>query len=225
MRTLVFSDTHLTGHFDQAQCHYIAKLVKSVDQVVLNGDFWDGYLSTYADFAKAWQPLLDALAQPNTLYLPGNHDRLEWLNKKKVQFATVVEDELELSIGSNRYRILHGDHIAPEFDDRHPSVTRSFAQMYWMVVWLRKHWLLGVVMRWYHFQVSKRFERMLIEFASAKASQNEQFIFGHTHLTANLPEKHYLNPGISTPQVMRYILIDEHGYEFFETPISEDKVY
>jgi predicted phosphodiesterase len=225
MRTLIFSDTHLTDHFDQSQCDYIVKLVKSVDQVILNGDFWDGYLCSYEDFARAWQPLLGVLAKTKTIYIPGNHDRYEWLSKQRIHFASLHNDEVTVKIGNLRYRIQHGNTIAPEFDDRHQALTQFFARFYWMIVWLRKHSLLGILMRKYDQRVSQDLEKTLIDYARAQSVQADLFVFGHTHLVANVPESQYLNPGISTPQMMRYLLIDTEGYLFFEASIPQHKVY
>jgi predicted phosphodiesterase len=225
MRTIVFSDTHLTDDFDQVQCDYIVKLVQSVDQVILNGDFWDGYLSKYEDFSRSWQPLLSALASANTLYIPGNHDRLEWISGKASAFAKVHDREVRLQLGETCYRIQHGHKIAHEFDDRHLTLTHFFARLYWIVVWLRKNWLLGGLLRLHEQFVSNVLEKQLLLYARKHAAQSECFIFGHTHLTTNLPEQHYLNPGISTNRVFRYISIDEQGYRIIEDQIPEDAVY
>lgn len=71
MRVLVFSDTHLTKAFDDKKCEFLKKIISDSDQVIINGDFWDGYIISFDEFLKPeWACLFPPLkAKKNFLYL------------------------------------------------------------------------------------------------------------------------------------------------------------
>ena len=78
MKTLIISDTHLYHVFDKRKFFLLKKLFSSVDQVILNGDFWDGYRTRQYQsrplgrYAAALKPLpAIPLALPN--HLPGEY--------------------------------------------------------------------------------------------------------------------------------------------------------
>jgi predicted phosphodiesterase len=43
MKTIIFSDTHLTDQFDPELYKALENMIQEADQVIINGDFWDGY--------------------------------------------------------------------------------------------------------------------------------------------------------------------------------------
>ena len=64
MKILVFSDTHLTDVFDAARFEAMAKMIDEVDQVIINGDFWDGYIIKFSEFIESgWNQLFPLLKQ------------------------------------------------------------------------------------------------------------------------------------------------------------------
>jgi len=55
MKTLIFADTHLTEKFDVKLFDYIAPLALKADQIIINGDFWDSYLTSFDQFmSSSW---------------------------------------------------------------------------------------------------------------------------------------------------------------------------
>lgn len=227
MRTVVFSDTHFTNRFNQVQCDYIVKLVESVDKVIINGDFWDGYLTSFDAFLEAWQPLLAALAQKDTIYILGNHDSTNFTDERARQFAQVVDDEYALVIGKRTYHVTHGHHHSREFDVKHPRLTKFFGWMYPLYPVARSAPIVGGWLNNLDNQVKKQLELELLGFARAHYTPNHWQVFGHSHLPLELPSAGYLNPGSFTLTTARYIVIEDSGHqlvaEHIPAPLSRQQ--
>jgi predicted phosphodiesterase len=220
MRTLIFSDTHLTGTFDQSECDYIVKLVQSVDKVIINGDFWDGYLTTFDKFLKAWEPLLAELARHDVTYILGNHDTPKLTDERATQFSTVIDGEYVFEAGNNTYRVAHGHRHSREFDVRHPAATRLLGWLYPVVNSMKKYPIVGPWLHGQDEQAKKELESQLISFVGEHAQPGELYVFGHSHLPSYSSEDQYLNPGSFRHNLARYFIIDDTGYQFFSEPLS-----
>lgn len=219
MRTLIFSDTHLTDQFDQLQCDYIVKLVKSVDKVIINGDFWDGYLTTFDAFLATWQPLLRVLAKHNVLYILGNHDNAVLTDERSQKFATVLDGEHIFTAGSTTYRVAHGHQQSCEFDARHPQLTKYFGWFYPFIPTILNLPYCGTWLRARNERTKRKLEYELMQFAESNAQDHVVYVFGHSHLMADNSTIHYLNPGCFTPSIARFLIINEDGHQLFSESI------
>src|SRR3982750_365904 len=75
MKTLIFSDSHLYGRFEETKFKFMWYLINSVDHVIINGDFWDGYIIDFNEFlATPWNELFPLLKERRSIYIYGNHD-------------------------------------------------------------------------------------------------------------------------------------------------------
>jgi len=62
MNILVFSDTHLYLPFDQKKFNFLKKIISESGQVIINGDFFDGYMNKFDEFCKSsWNKLFPLL--------------------------------------------------------------------------------------------------------------------------------------------------------------------
>src|SRR3990172_1424130 len=62
MKILVFSDSHLTDKFEEKKFYFLKKIIRQSDFVIINGDFWDGYLTTFNRFISSnWSKLFPLL--------------------------------------------------------------------------------------------------------------------------------------------------------------------
>ncbi len=219
MRTLIFSDTHLTDHFDQLQCDYIVKLVKSVDKVIINGDFWDGYLTTFDKFLVAWEPLLHVLAKHDVLYILGNHDNAVLTDERAKKFATVLDGQYTFAAGSTSYRVAHGHMQSREFDVEHPQLTKYFGWFYPIFPIILNLPYCGTWLRARNQRAKRKLEYELMQFTETRAQKHEVYVFGHSHLMADNSAIHYVNPGSFTPRIARFIIIDDTGHQLFADSI------
>jgi predicted phosphodiesterase len=151
MTTLVFSDSHITAKFDPAKYSYLQKIIAPADLVIINGDFWDGYITDFTALLNSqWSTLFKLLQSKETYYVCGNHDAIALSDERTGQFAKSCTADLKLNIDGQNYHFEHGHRIAPTLDLRLPwliqrkwiaataanlehAATRVFGQRYFIV--------------------------------------------------------------------------------------------
>lgn len=70
MKTLIFSDTHLTSKVHKKTFSFLEDLISQVDKVIINGDFWDSYKTSFDEFIDSGRKkLFDLLLQKDAIYL------------------------------------------------------------------------------------------------------------------------------------------------------------
>lgn len=186
MKTLVLSDTHLTDEFDQMLCYYIADLVKSVDRVVINGDFWDGYVTTFDAFCKSeWKQLFPLLKEKHAIYIFGNHDKQEMTDDRVKLFSKEQTLKYDFTDGGKHFHIEHGNLIVPEIDDRHPKLILPLApRAPYLFRFLSGRTLLNKVINWLFIDPrQKKLDRKMVRYVKKNlASTFDTVIFGHSHV-------------------------------------------
>lgn len=224
MKTLVLSDTHLTHRFNRQQFDYIAKLVNQVDQVVLNGDFWDCYLTTFKLFIDSeWQQLFELLKTKKTIYLYGNHDPAHTMDERVERFSDVQGERYSIQLSSGTEVIIeHGDLITPEFDAQYPRLTRRFHFMYYPYLKMQsRRTVLGKIARALR---DRRYRRMLGEvrqYAQSALAADQLLICGHVHMHADERDTNrFICLGPFWNGVARYAIIDEQSVSVFEEPYA-----
>lgn len=186
MNILIFSDTHLTHKFNKDLFDYIVKLIKKADQVVINGDFWDAYLTTFDSFCKSkWQKLFKLLKNKNTVYVTGNHDKFEYLDKRVKLFSSEVARKYILKFNKKSIIIQHGHIISPSEDNlflfRNVNLTRPFYKFF---VYLKQHLKIFRDIVNYLYQDKKDQKQLdgFINYVKSLDNKNEEYIFGHCHI-------------------------------------------
>lgn len=106
---LVFSDTHLYMPFDQKKFNYLKKIINSADQVIINGDFFDDYMISFADFMKSpWNQLFPFLKKKKAIYVFGNHDQEKFSDKRVQLFSIKQSPEYRIKIKNKTFVFTHG---------------------------------------------------------------------------------------------------------------------
>ena len=223
MRTLIFADTHLTEEFDPILCDYIAKLVKSVDQVIINGDFWDCYLTSFDKFINSSWSTLFPLLKHKSIYLYGNHDPAKSMDKRVNLFSKLQVDHFQLIAGKRTFVIEHGHRVAGEFNDVHPHISK-FAMKYLPQLYptfdslsLRKDFL-GKFWRKYMFTRHTKLQSQLRQFALQNRKKNLVRVFAHSHLPAHDEiDKGFICLGASRFGRFHHLIIDGRKQKFVES--------
>ncbi|OGK18225.1 hypothetical protein A2866_05065 [Candidatus Roizmanbacteria bacterium RIFCSPHIGHO2_01_FULL_39_8] len=118
MKILVFSDTHLTHTFEPNKFELLKKIILKADRVIINGDFWDGYRTTFDTFiASDWKRLFPLLKSKKTVYLFGNHDRKSFMDKRMRLFSDTQSETFILRINGKNFIFEHGNRISPLLDE------------------------------------------------------------------------------------------------------------
>lgn len=210
MKILVFSDTHLTETFDEKKYIFLKKIISQADRVIINGDFWDGYLTTFDKFISSeWKKLFPLLKKKYGVYLFGNHDEKK-LSDKRVRLFSISQKKIyRININNKKFIFEHGNRILPSFDQKMEKIFDkiSFIVMPTMhIVYKVLLMLFGYLFIDYYFS---RFNRMLKKRISKKKN-NVVRIFGHTHYPEIDLTSNFANTGSNMFGFGQYIIIN-HG--------------
>ena len=125
MKTIIISDLHLTAKFNKRTFNFLKDLISSVDKVIINGDFWDSYVTSFDKFVKSkWKDLFPLLKEKNTHYNYGNHDRKTDSDERVKLFSVTQAETLNLKVGDLELLIKHGNDLRPAFVERYPFFDR-----------------------------------------------------------------------------------------------------
>jgi hypothetical protein len=82
-------------------------------KVIINGDFWDNWFTTFDQFIQSeWSRLFPLLLSKNTIYIHGQHDPKSACNPKVRQFSQTNLNQYRLTIESLRLELVHGHTLA-----------------------------------------------------------------------------------------------------------------
>lgn len=204
MKTLVISDTHLTHKFDAPKFNFLSSILADVDRVVLNGDFWDGYISTFDQFINSeWQKLFEILATKETHYLYGNHDKEIYSDERRSQFSKTSSLVLELTAGEKVFYFTHGDSITHATDSLFPFLTKIKVVVDAYSIFKE----VGVRTMGRYFYLREVFDNARMKkWRKMNLPENTLLFTGHTHLSEANMNAGFYNTGFI-----------EHGHADFIT--------
>lgn len=214
MKTLVFSDTHLSDVFDPLQFNHLVKIISNADRIIINGDFWDRCLCTFDQFVNSkWELLFPLLKARDTVYIFGNHDRREWTDQRVNQFSVCQCKGICIKNGTKQLLVTHGDVIIPLLEDLIPVRSLRFLCSR---TWIRLE-AIGIRL------VGKRFSRVgaatnatLKAFAMQRLDEDEILVCGHSHLPEYDLDSNFINLGRHRQGLGQYLMVDDHAIELVE---------
>ncbi len=128
MKTLIFSDTHLSSKVCHRKFEYLKSIIEDADKVIVAGDFWDGFATSFDHFVTSkWQELFPLLLEKQTVYLYGNHDLPEWCDERASLFSVEQGMETTLTTNGQSYHVTHGHTVFTSFEDKYPLLNRKAA--------------------------------------------------------------------------------------------------
>ncbi len=195
MKTLICSDIHLTGTFDEGKYQYLTTLFSRFDSIIINGDFWDGYEIRFEKFARSrWNELFGLMREKNTIYIYGNHDKESW-TKRPDLFSKSQYDSYVLQVGKIVLTIEHGHRLSPSFDITWPKLTYVLSSII-----SSKRFRLGNELKgWENMQMKK--------YAREHLAANEMLVCGHSHIPEYSPKSRYMNTGFIDHGIASYVAI------------------
>lgn len=213
--TIIISDTHLTDRFDRRKFTLLERIITEADHVVINGDFWDGYLTTFDRFVTSgWTQLFPLLRERKTVYLYGNHDAQIWADERVDRFSTKQVDEYRIPVGQRELVIQHGHRVIPHVDSWIPKfVTRS--PLAWLSVWgeLVPISMFGMqVMELYRYE-----NEASRQWAATHLKSNEILVTGHSHAAVFDPDHQYICTGFIRYGHATYLKIVDDQLELVRT--------
>lgn len=212
MKRLIFSDCHFTTNFELSRFNLLTSQIEQADEVIILGDFWDGYLISFDDFLSSeWQKLFPILKSKKTKYLTGNHDHHRFLDDRVYQFCDQYLESYQFQTGKIKYHCEHGHQIIKHVDGYLPFVHNKyfafFSDTFYLLgtkLWKEKFW-----------HIAKSQNLRLVKH-QAQYLPDQILITGHTHRQEYL-HKQYLNPGMFNYGIAQYCWLDNNKINLVST--------
>jgi len=211
MKTVIVSDIHLTHRYDERKFLFLKELFSSADKIILNGDFWDGYITTFDRFVDSpWKNLFPLLREKEAIYLYGNHDQKRFSDERVSLFSMEQKDYHELMVKNEVYHVEHGQILCPSIDMIYPLSRTS---LYYINVVFNKIEALLVYLKSPHNSVLK-YENRKIKKKLQLAKVPYFYICGHTHYPEIDKDNKFANSGYIQYKRATYLIIDSSGLSF-----------
>lgn len=216
MRTIVISDTHLTGYFEQKKFDYLIGIIGKSDRVIIDGDFWDEFYFSFDEFLESpWKSLFPYLKAKKTVYINGNHDRLKYTDERVKLFCDETLPFYITRAGKYTLHIEHGDRMAPAEDVYLPNfLFHKFLLS--PFIFIREY----VPIKLFGEKILKKYTRQNMKIKSWIRNNNISgstiFVTGHTHLAEFSPEEHFVNIGFIRHGLANYLLIENGSFRLIK---------
>ncbi len=208
MKTLVISDTHLDLPFDEKKFVLLSRIINDADRVIINGDFWEGFLLTFDEFyTSRWNNLFPLLKKKKAVYIFGNHDAKEYNDPEKIkEFSYIQTDRYTFRENESVFIFEHGHRILPLEKSKPDVKDPKFHQMVRKVDSLERLFIryFGT---FYQALVSG-FNTVVKNRIQHELKDNELFFCGHTHIHEINHKKRFYNTGIIKHGLAQYIYIE-----------------
>lgn len=215
MKTLIFSDTHLTDKPDPKKMAFLKKIINEADRVIINGDFWDGAFISFDQFLSSpWQELFPLLKKKNTVYLYGNHDKKERCDERVNLFSDLQAENYSLPLGSKTLVITHGHNLGLSFDKitKILKIWRPLSKLQSRL----DHFLAKVLGRKYLYCSRRKYNRETEAKAKEYLKRNQILVCGHTHLAQKDPKKGFINLGCLNFGLGQYLIVEDNNLKFYD---------
>lgn len=213
MKTLIFSDTHLTHKFNKKQYLQLKKMIEKAHFVIINGDFWDESKTSFDKFVKSeWNNALFALLKSkNTVYIYGNHDPRESCDSRVNLFSVRQEFFYKIKIRDITLHITHGHLCVSPLNFVH-----SLADRFWLFGRLCGI-ILALVIRFTGLKVTniiyRKMNDEMILWGKKSLKDNEILVCGHSHLAEFKIKNKFINTGFNHLGYSQYLFIDDEQME------------
>ena len=215
MKILVLSDTHLTPRFEQKKFEFLGNIIQKSDSVIINGDFWDAYLSSFEHFIDSpWKKLFPLLKKKNSIYIYGNHDAESFSDKKYLMhFSSKQLHSYSLNIEGYKYEIEHGHRLLRN-GLKNPKIITKTTRLKIKIIDAVEYSVSNSSYKIFNRTLSvlnKGIKKKLSKFVKP----NVRYIFGHTHAQELDLENQFINTGFSKHGFAEYMWLDESGPKLF----------
>jgi UDP-2,3-diacylglucosamine pyrophosphatase LpxH len=209
MNTFVFSDCHLTQKFDKQKFLFLQKMISQADRVIINGDFWDGYLITFSQFIESdWKKLFPLLKAKHAIYIYGNHDKASLCDERANLFSDLQTTRYVLDLQDKRMVFEHGNKYSPALDDRlklkrPPRFIKPLIRFHYKRInsSLQKQGLLAFADSYQ--RVNKKMKEKVLR----TLKPDEIMVCGHSHYAEYDPSNQFINTGFIDHGFAQYLSI------------------
>ena len=207
--TIIFSDTHLTPEFNHKLFNKLKKIISRANRVIINGDFWDGYLTNFDTFINSeWRKLFKLLKKKKTVYVFGNHDPEDFGDHRYHLFSDRQCNFFRFKSGNQLFHVEHGDKLNFNLTFKTKPLIPFLRRGYRFI---DKQKNLRTVMGNFFDYIAKltdeKGDDTIFKYMAKRKNKDKHFyIFGHTHIPRFYRKLRYANPG----------RIDSHQFGYIE---------
>lgn len=207
---LIFSDTHLTHQSDARKLRFLMRIINKADHVIINGDFWDGDLTSAEQFAKApfWQPLFRLLRDKKAIYLYGNHDTVCACNGIEDTFSMTHQQTFDFEQNGQAFHCEHGNAMNQSMERMLKYLPRPIMGFFSLTDSI----LTRILGRRYLALYSVTNNRMK-NWQKNHIDNGTYMICGDSHLAELSPHQRYANSGSIRGGIGSYLLIRDGKIE------------
>lgn len=211
MRYLIFSDTHLGKNFDKKKFHFLEKIIKDSDQVIIDGDFWEGGLITFDEFINSeWKRLFPILLAKKTIYIYGNHDPEKLCNDQVNLFSVTQSQTWTLLVANKKLLIEHGKRVALKDFGIITKPIKLFDRWFLLAYEVGEWLMIKLFSDWFFKIVYGMFNREAKEYIQKNLKMDEILIIGHTHCPELSIKDRLINVGFIKHGLAHYLIIEDN---------------
>lgn len=207
MKTLIFSDSHLNG-FQEKKYRFIEGIIRGADNVIINGDFWEGYAHPFDSFLNSpWKGLFPLLKQKKTVYVYGNHDKSSLSDKRAALFSVEQVTRYTVKGRNYTYVIEHGNRLCPFWDERRSKLTQFIKweekvgdTVQKIVVQRMGKKAMQAILQPCNNRIKKKLKKEL--------KKDEIYVCGHTHLAETDLQNQFINSGMIKYGLGQYLIFE-----------------
>lgn len=215
MKTIIVSDLHLTAKFDQKKYICLKKLFESCDKLIINGDFWSCYSSTFEELVNSkWKQLFPIMLGKKAVYIYGNHDRSEFMDQRVNLFSVEQRTSLNYSSGEHKYHIEHGHLFFKHQSISNPKFISLYRKL--KIDERIRLPLESLLFKKFDLKTLTKYFSYLNKEIKIKNKQLLQkgiiLVVGHTHAPENNKVMKFVNTGFIGHNLGWYLVINIRGY-------------
>lgn len=210
MNILIFSDTHLYLPFDEKKYNFLKKIIEKSERVIINGDFFDNYMTDFDKFVNSpWNKLFPLLKNKKTVYIYGNHDKRSFSDRRVDLFSDIQAERYKIKTQNKTFIFEHGQktRVTP---DTAWELSKEILH-YGMCIghFIRRLMVkvfgkIFITLRFAHRNVKSK--RKIAEMY--KPQDNEIYIIGHNHFGGVDEKNHFAASGMILYGFASYLTIE-----------------
>lgn len=211
---LVISDLHLTPKFNPKKLNFFMNLFRQADQVIILGDFWDNWFSSFKDFIESpWSAMFRLLDSKNTIYIFGNHDHHQAYDHDIDQFSEYAVKKISLNINGKKFNFIHGHQLLRKnpFLCRYAHLLKKKRPILRHILHFSELSLDYLFPELYTHNLLSRKVNQLMEKQIPKFFNNGITVCGHSHNPKLDLANNFINTGSMRFNIVNYLWINKNG--------------
>lgn len=229
---LIFSDTHFKKTANKNLVRSLQELILKFQNVIILGDFWDKYFTTFEEFISntAYQELFEALKSRNTIYIYGNHDPKEMMDERVNLFCNTCVKSFSLELPNKTLYFEHGDDLAGVYPTQ--GILKFIDEFRTNFLKINdKHvaFIDGIAFSLFERFTNgrnlfgDRWNQIILRKSGIGKYKNKILICGHTHYYCRYDN--YINTGANMYGFLQYMKIENNSITQVQTKYQRTLTY